>query len=403
MPCHGTWRRNQDLPPSLGALAQRHGADLLFGAPRYAAGRSYNSVRLITAAGRNGGHYDKHRLVVVAEANPLTPAWSETHGITLANSPRATDQHVLPSFVPLGVSICHELLFPEVAARGAGRGGATGQRIQRRLARPWHRHGQPPTVRDGGLSGGRDASVPHSGGDDGSVGSVRPVWPHRGEPSKRKAGVLREACTGRRRPRPTCASVTRFALGCVVVAARRSSGGTWRHQVAPASRSMVSLEPSPERRRAGADVVSHGSLRPVRRGMAQPFPTTPRARTRSSARCRRDGTRRSGAREPHDDHLGRLDGSAFPGFMVLDNRVVASVGLANWSGATYQRSTRAQVVAMDGRPFNSTAGLYEYIESLPTGSPVRYGLRRNGRTPRSWCGLSISGFATGSFCSDHTC
>jgi apolipoprotein N-acyltransferase len=112
------------LAAFLGALAQRHGSDLLFGTPRYQAGQSYNSVQLITGAGRNGGHYDKQRLVVFAEANPLHPAPrgdpSENPGqFTAGGGP-----DVLPSFVPLGVSICQELLFPEAAARAARAGAA---------------------------------------------------------------------------------------------------------------------------------------------------------------------------------------------------------------------------------------------------------------------------------------
>ncbi len=112
------------LAAHLGALAQRHGSDLLFGAPRYADGKSYNSVRLITAAGRNGGHYDKQRLVFIAESNPLRPA-------SLNDPTENPDQFtagdgpgVLPSFVPLGVSICHEVVFPELASR-AVHAGAT--------------------------------------------------------------------------------------------------------------------------------------------------------------------------------------------------------------------------------------------------------------------------------------
>src|SRR5207253_8146979 len=62
------------LATQLAALAARHRADLLFGAPRSEAGHTYNSVRLITAAGRNGGYYDKQRLVLGAEANPLAAA-----------------------------------------------------------------------------------------------------------------------------------------------------------------------------------------------------------------------------------------------------------------------------------------------------------------------------------------
>jgi apolipoprotein N-acyltransferase len=112
------------LAAFLGALAQRHDSNLLFGTLRYQDGQSYNSVQLITAAGRNGGHYDKQRLVVFAEVNPLHPA---TRGDPSENPGQFTaggGPDVLPSFVPLGVSICQELLFPEAAARAARAGAA---------------------------------------------------------------------------------------------------------------------------------------------------------------------------------------------------------------------------------------------------------------------------------------
>jgi len=111
------------LAVQLAALAARHRADLLFGAPRYEAGHTYNSVRLITAAGRNGGYYDKQRLVLGAEANPLASATDAP-----SESPRqfsaGSGPGVLQSFVPLGVSICHEVLFPELSARAVGAGAA---------------------------------------------------------------------------------------------------------------------------------------------------------------------------------------------------------------------------------------------------------------------------------------
>src|SRR5439155_676327 len=55
----------------LARLAARHRADLLFGAPRYADGHTFNSASLLRASGQSGGHYDKQRLVLFAEAGPL--------------------------------------------------------------------------------------------------------------------------------------------------------------------------------------------------------------------------------------------------------------------------------------------------------------------------------------------
>src|SRR6185436_514373 len=51
--------RHLDAEPGLitqlATLAMRRRAALLFGGPRYERGRTFNSVRLVTAEGRNGG------------------------------------------------------------------------------------------------------------------------------------------------------------------------------------------------------------------------------------------------------------------------------------------------------------------------------------------------------------
>jgi len=124
-PEHAVPRYLEDEPmlgAQLGAVAAQRGADLLFGAPRYEAGRTYNSARLITAAGRNGGYYDKQRLVLGAEANPFL----SSAGSGPDESPRqfstGSAPGVLRTFVPIGVSICHEILFPELVARAVGEG-----------------------------------------------------------------------------------------------------------------------------------------------------------------------------------------------------------------------------------------------------------------------------------------
>jgi apolipoprotein N-acyltransferase len=110
------------LAARLADLAARHKADLLFGAPRYENGRIYNSVRLFTAAGRNGGHYDKLRLVPFAETGILArPSRDEPddspRNFTAGNAPG-----VLKSFLPVGVSICHEVLYPDLVSRSVREG-----------------------------------------------------------------------------------------------------------------------------------------------------------------------------------------------------------------------------------------------------------------------------------------
>src|SRR5262245_51384636 len=69
----------------------------------------------------------------------------------------------------------------------------------------------------------------------------------------------------------------------------------------------------------------------------------------------------------------------FPGFMLLDNRVIASVGLAGWSGTSVPDLYQSQVVAVDGRSLQSASELYSHVASLPVGTQVRYRLLRGDR------------------------
>jgi apolipoprotein N-acyltransferase len=105
------------LRRQLAELAERRGADLLFGAPRHQDGRVYNSVRLMRSDGTYGGHYDKQRLVAFAEAGVLTaPAPTEPN-----ENPReftaGSTTGVLRAAAPVGVSICHEITYPDVVRR----------------------------------------------------------------------------------------------------------------------------------------------------------------------------------------------------------------------------------------------------------------------------------------------
>ena len=110
------------LAAILGSVARRHDGDLLFGAPRYEDGHSFNSVRLLTPAGRNGGYYDKQELVLVAEANPLRSAQASGPEEQPSQFTAGRGPGVLRGFVPLGVSVCQEIMFPEIFARAVGAG-----------------------------------------------------------------------------------------------------------------------------------------------------------------------------------------------------------------------------------------------------------------------------------------
>ena len=97
----------------LASLARTSGADLLFGAPRPAGGRVFNSARLLRADG-SGAHYDKRRLVPFAEA----PVGGDAGDAGPLERPTAfsagTVPGVLRSVADLGLSICHEILYPEL-------------------------------------------------------------------------------------------------------------------------------------------------------------------------------------------------------------------------------------------------------------------------------------------------
>lgn len=68
-------------------------------------------------------------------------------------------------------------------------------------------------------------------------------------------------------------------------------------------------------------------------------------------------------------------GETFPGFLVLGNRVVASVGLSLWPGTAHGAIFQHQVVAMDGVPVRDVGQLHQRVRSLPPGTPVLWSLR----------------------------
>ena len=74
----------------------------------------------------------------------------------------------------------------------------------------------------------------------------------------------------------------------------------------------------------------------------------------------------------------RWIGRSFPGFLLLENRVVASAGLAHWPAAgagIFQH----ELLAVDGVPLDDARELGPRVASLPTGTPVRYTLRLGDR------------------------
>ena len=71
-------------------------------------------------------------------------------------------------------------------------------------------------------------------------------------------------------------------------------------------------------------------------------------------------------------------GRVFPGFMILDNGVIASVGLAHWTSTALPDLYQSEVLAVDGQPIHTTPEAYAMVAAQAPGTPVEYRLRRNG-------------------------
>ena len=70
---------------------------------------------------------------------------------------------------------------------------------------------------------------------------------------------------------------------------------------------------------------------------------------------------------------GRWVGKSFPGFMTLDNGVVASVGLPGWSGRDFYQH---RVVKVDGRPIEGGRDVLRVVRSVPSGTVLAFEMRR---------------------------
>jgi len=92
--------------------------------------------------------------------------------------------------------------------------------------------------------------------------------------------------------------------------------------------------------------------------MAESFPTTPRASSAIRVAALALGLAAIGLATRNTITSSDWIGRPFPGFMLLDNRVVASVGLAHWSGTRVPGLYQSEVVAVDGRSVRSAAEVY---------------------------------------------
>jgi hypothetical protein len=77
---------------------------------------------------------------------------------------------------------------------------------------------------------------------------------------------------------------------------------------------------------------------------------------------------------------GSWVGRTFPGFFVLPNRVIPSVGRVAWSGSSDSAIYQRTVVAVDGTRVQSNADAYRGVAQRPSGTPVAYTLRHGSTT-----------------------
>ncbi len=68
-------------------------------------------------------------------------------------------------------------------------------------------------------------------------------------------------------------------------------------------------------------------------------------------------------------------GQPFPGFLVLENRVVASIGLSLWPATADGQLFQREILTADGAPVQRAQNLKRHIGSLPIGTEVEYRLR----------------------------
>jgi len=73
-------------------------------------------------------------------------------------------------------------------------------------------------------------------------------------------------------------------------------------------------------------------------------------------------------------------GRPFPGFFVLCNNVVPTIGVSGWTGVERGVPFHARVVAADGQAMRTSADLYGYVASVPVGTEVRYTLAKGSQT-----------------------
>ncbi|MBI3767875.1 MAG: GAF domain-containing protein [Deltaproteobacteria bacterium] len=73
-------------------------------------------------------------------------------------------------------------------------------------------------------------------------------------------------------------------------------------------------------------------------------------------------------------------GRTFPGFFVMGDAVVPTIGLRDWTGMRAGIPFHARILAVDDRPVSISADVYDHVGRLPPGTPVSYTLVKRGET-----------------------
>lgn len=76
----------------------------------------------------------------------------------------------------------------------------------------------------------------------------------------------------------------------------------------------------------------------------------------------------------------RWIGRPFLGFLVLENRVVASAGLSHWSATENGKIYQQEIVSVDGEPLRDVMELHAKADQWPVGTPIRYHFRRGDQS-----------------------
>jgi hypothetical protein len=66
----------------------------------------------------------------------------------------------------------------------------------------------------------------------------------------------------------------------------------------------------------------------------------------------------------------------FPGFFVLENGIVVSIGRAEWAHARYRSLPFARVLAVDGHPVSGGREVQAYVNATGPGKPIAYTFRQ---------------------------